>query len=240
MYERLLNAFGPQKWWPARTRFEVIVGAVLTQNTNWGNVEKALNNLKAEKLLSPDALRDIPARKLASLIKPAGYFNVKTRRLKNFLSFFFNEYQGDLKRMAREDPGILRRRLLGVNGIGPETADSILLYALDQPVFVVDAYTKRILYRHNMVASGADYDTVQGILMKALGCDPRMFNEYHALIVRLGKDFCKPAPRCGRCVLNDFHYSLTLKCCRCHRALRKSEIRYPWEGGYLCRECRPK
>ena len=240
VYERLLAAFGPQKWWPAQTRFEVIVGAILTQNTNWGNVEKALNNLKRKKLLSPQALRGISPQKLALLIRPAGYFNVKAKRLKNFISFLFNEYDGHLKKMMREDCRLLRQKLLDVNGIGPETADSILLYAFDKPVFVVDAYTKRILYRHNIIAPDADYDTIQEMFMTFLRGDARMFNEYHALIVRLGKDFCRPKPLCGQCALNDLHYSLTIKCGLCHRALPERRDRNPVEGGYLCRKCNGK
>ena len=237
VYERLLAAFGPQKWWPAQTRFEVIVGAILTQNTNWGNVERALINLKSDKLLSPQALKNISPQKLSLLIRPAGYFNVKAKRLKNFISFLFNEYDGHLKKMMREDCRLLRQKLLDVNGIGPETADSILLYAFDKPVFVVDAYTKRMLYRHNMITPDADYDTIQEMFMKFLRRDVRMFNEYHALIVRLGKDFCRPKPLCSQCVLNDVHYSLTIKCGLCHRALPKRQDRNPSEGGYLCRTC---
>lgn len=238
MYARMSAAFGPQEWWPARTRFEVIVGAILTQNTNWGNVEKAIGRLRSEKALSPRALRDMSFRKLASLIRPAGYFNVKARRLKNFISFFFGEYGGCLEKMAAEDWRPLRRRLLQVDGIGPETADSILLYALGKPVFVVDAYTKRMLYRHNMADRRDDYHAVQEIFMGALDGDVRMFNEYHALFVRLGKDYCRPRPVCGQCVLRDFRYSLTAKCGRCHRALPERRDRKPFRGGYLCRECR--
>ena len=240
VYERLFAAFGPQKWWPAQTRFEVIVGAILTQNTNWGNVERALINLKSNKSLSPQALKNISPRKLALLIRPAGYFNVKAKRLKNFISFLFNEYDGDLKEMKKEDCRLLRQKLLNVNGIGPETADSILLYAFDKPVFVIDAYTKRMLYRHNMIALDADYDVIQEMFMKFLGNDARMFNEYHALIVRLGKDFCKLKPLCDQCALNNFYYSLTIKCCLCHRALPKRSDRRPLQGGYLCRECNAK
>jgi len=238
VYERLLKDFGPQKWWPAQTRFEVIVGAILTQNTNWTNVEKALIKLKDKKVLSPRALKDISAQKLAYLIKPAGYFNVKARRLKNFINFLFEEYDGDLKKMARKDSVLLRRQLLDVNGIGPETADSILLYAFDRPVFVVDAYTKRILYRHNMVDQKADYHEIQDIFMNTLEHDVKLFNEYHALIVRLGKDYCKPKPRCEQCVLNNIRYSLIIKCRHCHRALPEKKGKIHPKGGYFrCREC---
>lgn len=237
MYTRLFNAFGPQQWWPAQTPFEVIVGAILTQNTNWGNVEKALDNLKHAKRLSPQALNDISRPKLALLIRPAGYFNVKARRLKSFISFLFKEYDGHLGNMMRQDSRVLRQELLNVNGIGPETADSILLYAFDQPVFVVDAYTKRILYRHNLIKEEADYHAVQEMFMGSLRHDVKMFNEYHALIVRLGKDYCKPKPLCQKCALKGFHYSLTMKCSSCHRALPKKHDRIPAQGGYLCRTC---
>ncbi|MBI3616714.1 MAG: endonuclease III domain-containing protein [Candidatus Omnitrophica bacterium] len=177
IYAKLFKEFGPQRWWPARTKFEVIVGAILTQNTNWGNVEKAIHHLKSAGVLSERALRDIPAAKLAALIKPAGYFNVKARRLKNFMRFFFDEYQGDLKAMGRQELSHLRHKLLGVNGIGPETADSILLYALEKPVFVVDAYTKRFLYRHNLGDHKADYHQIQELFMGHFDHDTAMFNE---------------------------------------------------------------
>jgi len=237
IYKRLFRAFGPQKWWPAQTRFEVIVGAILTQNTNWNNVEKALNLLKGEKLLSPQAFKDIPRKKLAKLIKPAGYFNVKARRLKNFISFLYEEYNGRLIKMAKEDSRVLRVKLLGVHGIGPETADSILLYAFDKPVFVVDAYTKRILYRHNIIGRKEEYHAIQEMFMNSLKRDVTMFNEYHALIVRLGKDYCKPNPLCDQCLLKGFRYSLTDKCARCHRALPKKQDRNIFKNGYLCWWC---
>ena len=238
IYQKLFRKFGPQRWWPAETRFEVIVGAILTQNTNWGNVEKAIRNLKSRGLLSAQALRDIPSSRLAALIKPAGYFNVKTRRLKNFIHFLFKEYRGDLKAMGREDWRRLRQKLLEVNGIGPETADSILLYALDKPVFVVDAYTKRFFYRHNFVGHKADYHQVQELFMAHCDHDVAMFNEYHALIVALGKHYCKPNPSCERCPLNHIHYSLQSKCGSCHRALLSREKSIATKFGLLCSACR--
>ena len=222
-YDRLFQKFGPQKWWPAKTKFEVIVGAILTQNTNWTNVERAIRNLQRNKVVTPQAMRDVPLERLASLIKSAGYFNVKAKRLKAFVDFLWKDYNGSLKRMAREDWPALRHKLLQVKGIGPETADSILLYALDKPVFVIDAYTKRFLYRHNLIASTADYHSVQEMFMRDFVADKnpaQIFNEYHALIVRLGKEYCrKPKPRCEICPLNDLHYSLVNKCQSCHRAL---------------------
>jgi len=219
IYTKLHKAFGPQHWWPGDAQIEIIVGAILTQNTNWGNVEKALNNLKAKKYLSPEALKDLPTQKLASLIKPAGYFNVKAKRLKNFIHFFFREFDGDFKKMKKLPWQDLRQKLLTVNGVGPETADSILLYAFKKPIFVVDAYTKRFLVRHNMVDSKADYYAIQDLFMNTLEHDVKLFNEYHALIVNLGKDFCKPKARCEDCVLNNVSYSLKHKCPTCHRAL---------------------
>jgi len=240
IYAQLLETFGPQQWWPAQTQFEIIVGAILTQNTNWENVKKALTNLKRKKYLSPQAFRNISHSKLASLIKPAGYFNVKAKRLKSFVSFLFKEYEGYLHKMGKEDCLILRRKLLAVNGIGPETADSILLYAFDKPVFVVDSYTRRVLYRHNIIGPDEDYHTIQTMFMRSLKRDMQMFNEYHALIVRLGKDYCKMKPRCEQCVLNNFHYSLTAKCAMCHRALPKKHERRIYQDQYICRECYKK
>jgi endonuclease-3 related protein len=201
IYNVLYNHFGPQHWWPGDTPIEIAVGAILTQNTNWGNVEKAINNLKREKALNEKKLHDMPPKKLASLIKPAGYFNVKAKRLRHFLDFLSNHYKGSIKRMENEDPAPLRQELLNVNGIGPETADSILLYALGKPVFVIDAYTKRVLSRHGVVSDRVNYHELQEIFHKNLPLDVELFNEYHALFVRVGKEFCKPKPRCGTCPL---------------------------------------
>ena len=202
IYRKLYSRFGPQYWWPGDTPFEVMIGAVLTQNTNWGNVEKAIGNIKKNRLMTPSRLHVLSHAKLASLIRPAGYYNIKTRRLRNFLDFFIKHYQGNVKRTISIDTSILREQLLSVNGIGPETADSMLLYALDRPVFVVDAYTIRILSRHGMVARGADYTAVQNLFMENLDPNVKLFNEYHALLVKLGKDFClKNKPRCETCPL---------------------------------------
>jgi len=202
IYKKLYSYFGPQHWWPADTHFEVIVGAILTQNTNWFNVEKAINNLKKHSLLEPSRLYRLSQRRLASLIRPAGYFNIKAKRLKAFLDFFFEYYQGNIKNFRLIDVGDLRRELLSVNGIGPETADSILLYALGKPVFVVDAYTKRILLRHRLVKKDAGYTQIQDLFMQNLKSDIRLFNEYHALLVRVGKDLClKNKPKCDICPL---------------------------------------
>jgi len=178
------------------------VGAILTQNTNWLNVERAIANLKAEKLLRADKLYKLPKAKLAKLIVPAGYYNIKAGRLKEFLKFFFKHYQGKIACMRRASLGRLRKELLSVKGIGPETADSILLYALGKPIFVIDAYTKRIFSRHHWIKEDAGYDEVQNLFMRNLKDNAKLFNEYHALLVRLGKEFClKKKARCERCPL---------------------------------------
>lgn len=218
-YQRLYDTFGPQDWWPGETPFEVIIGAILTQNTNWRNVERALTNLKDHGALTPQALRELPEEQLAALIRPAGYFNVKARRVKNFIDYVFTNYDGDLEGMAAVPTRALRAQILSVNGIGPETADSILLYAFDRPVFVVDAYTKRLLYRHGLIGRDADYAAMQDLFVRSLDEDRQMFNEYHALIVRIGKDFCKTVPRCEHCPLNGIAYSLSDRCGRCFRVL---------------------
>jgi len=203
IFRRLYAEFGPQHWWPAEDSFEVIIGAFLTQGTNWLNVEKAISRLKEKKALEPGKLFRMSSAKISSLIKSSGYHNIKAARIKEFLKFFFKVYQGDLKKMSRDDPRKLRRLLLSVKGIGPETADSILLYALNKPVFVVDAYTKRIFSRHGLIKDDADYAYVQDIFMRNLKDNAKMFNEYHALLVRLAKDYCrKQGPKCGICPLH--------------------------------------
>lgn len=206
-YQKLYKHFGPQHWWPGDTSFEIIVGAILTQNTNWDNVAKAIVRLKKHKLLTPKALLTVSQKKLAAHIKSSGYFNVKAKRLKNFIHFLYKEYGGNLTKMKNEEASVLRRKLLDVNGIGPETADSILLYALDKPAFVVDAYTKRILLRHGIVDSSATYYEMQLLFLHSLRKGRKLFNEYHALIVRTGKDYCKPKPLCGKCPLNNLSFS---------------------------------
>lgn len=202
-FKRLYTAFGPQHWWPAETPFEVAVGAILTQNTNWKNVERAINALKSEDLLNPYALHQINLDRLARVIKPAGYYNIKARRLKAFVDFLITEFDGMIEKMAEIDINILRERLLRVDGIGPETADSVLLYALQKPVFVVDAYTKRVLSRHGIINHDAKYEHIQSIFHKSLPRDVYLFNEYHALFVKLGKTFCKTRPLCEACPLRD-------------------------------------
>ena len=203
VHTELLAAFGPQHWWPGETSFEVMVGAVLTQNTAWGNVERAIANLKTADALSGHAILDLVPDALAAHLRPAGYFNVKARRLRNLCAFLRDQDVLDdpLRLAATAPPAELRRRLLAVNGVGEETADSILLYALGLPVFVVDAYTRRIFSRLGMVQGDESYAAIQSAFEHALPRDPTLFNEYHALIVRLGKDLCRPRPRCGECPL---------------------------------------
>jgi endonuclease-3 related protein len=201
IYNALYRHFGPQHWWPGDSPFEIAVGAILTQNTNWGNVEKAIQNVRREQCLYAKKLHEMPHAKLASLIKPAGYFNVKAKRLRNFLSFLLNHYKGSMKRMDASDTALLRESLLNVNGIGPETADSILLYALGRPIFVIDAYTKRVLHRHGIVADDVTYHEMQELFHDNLPDDVQLFNEYHALFVMVGKHYCRPRARCEGCPL---------------------------------------
>ena len=202
IYEKLFRHFGPQGWWPAGSPFEVMVGAILTQNTSWRNVEKAIANLKRSGALNLKRLHKMPARRLALLIKPAGYYNLKALRLKNFLNFLVATYRGDLGKMKRQPVATLRRELLAVKGIGPETADSILLYALGKTAFVVDAYTKRIFSRHKLSEERAGYEEVRNFISRNLRNEVELFNEYHALLVKLGKDYClKRNPRCAICPL---------------------------------------
>jgi endonuclease-3 related protein len=201
----MLAAHGPQFWWPGRTRFEVIVGAILTQNTSWSNVERAIANLRRERLLSPSAIERIPVHRLATLIRSSGYFRQKARKLKAFVNFLRSRYQGSLNRLFARPTGALREQLLSVHGIGPETADSILLYAGNHPVFVVDAYTRRILERHRMARGKESYEEIRQLFEFSLPAEPKLFNEYHALLVHTGKHFChKRQPDCQRCPLQQF------------------------------------
>lgn len=201
IYDRLFDAFGPQHWWPGDTPFEIMVGAILTQNTSWRNVERAIANLKQAGLLNPVALARAP-RRLARLIRPSGYFNVKARRLSDFLEWFMAATgDGRVESLQRFRTPRLRRALCAVRGIGPETADSILLYALRRRVFVVDAYTRRFLSRHRLIPAAATYDTVRRLFESSLPPSAKLYNEYHALIVKLGKDICRPKPRCDGCPL---------------------------------------
>ena len=203
VYDRLYKTYGPQHWWPGDTPFEVIVGAILTQNTNWGNVEKAIRNLKAEGILSPEGLRNVNHNHLAILIRPSGYFNIKAGRLKHFIDYLFKRHGGSLKKMFSLERKQLRHELLEVKGIGPETADSILLYAGGYPIFVIDAYTVRIFQRLGILPEEVTYHETQELFMDSLPHEVKLFNEYHALIVRLGKELCRPRPKCEGCPLKE-------------------------------------
>jgi endonuclease-3 related protein len=202
VYRRLLRRFGHAGWWPGETPFEVCLGAILTQNTSWTNVEKALAGLRRRGILSYEGLRGLPPTRLAPLIRSSGYFNVKARRVKAFLTFLGREYAGRGEAMASEDPRALRAKLLAVDGIGRETADSIVLYAAGLPLFVVDAYTRRVFGRLGFLRGDEAYDEVQSFFMSRLAPDVALYNDYHAQIVRLGKDVCRPRrPRCRTCPL---------------------------------------
>jgi len=232
-YTALLSRYGPQNWWPARSRFEVIVGAYLTQNTNWSNVEKALINLRRAHALSISAMRDLPLDELETLVRPSGYFRQKARNLKMFIAFLDRQYSGSLTRMFAEPTAKLRAELLELNGVGPETADSILLYAGNHPVFVVDAYTRRVLLRHGIIHEKTGYEEIRSMIEQAIsssegeslvaknaGSDPRHsvsrmsssartelaqhYNELHALIVRVGNHYCRAKPICEGCPLQTF------------------------------------
>jgi endonuclease-3 related protein len=203
-FERLLEHFGPQHWWPGETPFEVMVGAVLTQNTAWGNVEKAIDRLKAADTLNCRAILTLADAELADLIRPAGYFNVKTKRLKALCQFLVERSVAEQpEALAGQDSlAALRHDLLAVHGIGEETADSILLYALNLPDFVVDAYTRRIFGRLGLLAGTESYAAIKALFEAKLPADVSLYNEYHALIVRLAKDYCRPRPRCAGCPLH--------------------------------------
>jgi endonuclease-3 related protein len=232
-YRSLLARWGAQNWWPAQSRLEVIIGAYLTQNTNWSNVEKAISNLRRARVLSIKSLRELPLRDLEQLIRPSGYFRQKAERLKAFLSFLDSNYSGSLDRMFAQPTEKLRAELLALNGVGPETADSILLYAGNHPVFVVDAYTRRILERHGIISGKTSYDDIRLLIEHTIrsaapeqlttdehGADPRHpvsrmsrarrtelaqhYNELHALIVRAGNLYCRSTPNCEGCPLQKF------------------------------------
>lgn len=209
IYHRLLVRYGPQHWWPAEGPFEMMVGAVLTQNTAWTNVAKAIDNLKAAGALSPGAMRRLPMDRLSSLVHPCGYYNVKAARLKALVDWLGEQYSDDLDRLFGNGVDSLRQQLLSVQGIGEETADSIILYAADKPVFVIDAYTRRILRRIGLAPGADGYRAYQDFFMDNLPADAELFNEYHALLVRLGKEACRQRPVCRGCCLSDIcHYYL--------------------------------
>lgn len=203
-FEALLRHYGPQRWWPGETPFEVMVGAVLTQNTSWNNVRKAVQRLKERGLLDPFRLHALPTEALADVIRPAGYYRIKAGRLKNLAAWLVERWDGDLERLRNLPLERLREELLGVKGVGPETADSILLYALGLPSFVVDAYTYRLLTRHAKAPEDISYAQMKALFERELPRDAALYNEFHALIVAVGKDRCRPVPRCTSCPLRRF------------------------------------
>jgi len=203
IYQKMFEALGPRQWWPGETPFEVVIGAILTQNTNWSNVEKAIKNLKIAGKLSPEGIYELSVTELAKLIRPSGFFNVKAKRVKAFIHWLFSRYEGNLSKMFAQDLQSLRSELLSVKGIGPETADSILLYAGNMPTFVVDAYTHRIFSRHELIPEESTYDEMKSFFEENLPKDVQLFNEYHALLVNIGKMFCKPKKVCEPCPLKD-------------------------------------
>jgi endonuclease III related protein len=203
IYQRLYDHYGPQGWWPGRTKTEIMVGAILTQNTAWSNVVKALDNLKKVNLLNINGLYNAKSTHLFALLKPSGYFRVKAIRLKNFVRLWKKGLGNSWSKVKRTSTEDLRALLLGVNGIGSETADSILLYALDRPVFVVDLYTKRLLTRHRILGPRPSYEIIQGLFHRLLPKSLKMYNEYHALIVRVGHEHCRKTPQCRGCPLED-------------------------------------
>lgn len=201
IYDRLLAAFGPQEWWPGDSPFEIMVGAILVQNTAWKNVEKAIRNLADADLLDPHALARLDAEELQGLIRPAGYYRLKAKRLLHLVRFVADRYDGDLDAMFSVSLGVLREELLSLNGIGPETADSILLYAGGLPTFVVDTYTHRVLARHGWIGYEAGYYEIKDLFESGLEQDASLYNEFHALLVRVGHLHCRKTPKCDECPL---------------------------------------
>ncbi len=210
MYQSLLDQYGPRHWWPGDSPFEVMVGAVLTQNTNWTNVEKALERLKNAECLSADKMNRLTHDQLADLIRPAGYFNIKAKRLKNLLSWFCDQYDGQMAALENHSVSRLREELLEINGIGRETADSIILYAFNKPSFVVDTYTHRIFTRHGLIAQDDGYEEIKDFFERHLEEDLHLYNEYHALIVEVGKHHCKPKPKCDGCPLSCYDHDIEI------------------------------
>ncbi|AEH06081.1 HhH-GPD family protein [Methanothermococcus okinawensis IH1] len=204
IYNKLLSHFGIQYWWPAETKYEVVIGAIITQNISWKNVEKALNNLKNEDLIDEKRILKINTEKLKELIKPAGFYNIKAERLKNITKYIVDNYKTtDELAKTEKDTNILRNELLNIKGVGKETADSILLYALDRKIFVVDAYTRRIFSRYGIINKDMDYDEIRLIFEDNIIPSLNIYKEYHALIVELGKNYCKKKnPLCNTCPLN--------------------------------------
>ena len=203
IYRKLMARYGPQHWWPAPEPFEVIVGAILTQSAAWSNVEKAITSLKTAGALNPQALRQLPHDEVARLIYSSGYYNAKTQKLKSFARWLGENYNDDLDKLFAGSIDHLRRQLLSVHGIGYETADSIILYAANKPIFVIDAYTRRIINRIGLAPNNDSYTAYQALFMSNLPPDVKLFNEYHALLVCLAKNICRPHPLCRQCCLSD-------------------------------------
>ncbi|MBD3334685.1 MAG: hypothetical protein GF355_04135 [Candidatus Eisenbacteria bacterium] len=204
VYRALRRHNGHLNWWPGRTRLDVILGAILTQNTAWTNVERALANLRSRGWLNLRSLRGVRRDRLAAAIRPSGYYRQKARKLKAFIAFLDQTYAGSLQKMARAETGLLRRQLLDVWGIGAETADSILLYAFHRPVFVVDAYTQRVMARHGWGPARAGYEELRGYFETSLPPDVENWNDFHAQFVWLGKHHCRPRPQCAGCPLESY------------------------------------
>jgi len=199
IYQKLYDYYGKQHWWPADSKFEIMIGAILTQNTSWRNVEKAIENLKQKNLINPKKLSKLSISELSNLIRPSGFYNIKAKRLRSFLNFINTKYSGSIEKMRQEKVSILRAQLLSVSGIDEETADSILLYGLDKPIFMIDAYTRRIFSRHGYFDAKVRYPSIQKFFMDNLPKKTKIYNEYHALLVKLAKDFCQTKPKCQRC-----------------------------------------
>jgi len=202
VFQLLHDKFGDLGWWPGETAFEVAVGAVLAQNVAWANVEKAIRRLKEAKLFSPAKLLTAPQAKLEDCLRPTGYYRIKAQRLRALLRFFQEECNGNLDRLRKREVPSLRKKLLGIPGIGPETADSILLYALNKPIFVIDAYTRRVFSRIGWIEGNESYEKLRSAFMKLLPSDFVLYNHYHALLVQLGKVICRRRPLCDRCPLS--------------------------------------
>ncbi len=204
IYDTLFQAIGPRHWWPGETPLEITVGAILTQNTSWKNVDKAITTLKEKGWLSLEKLKDIPEAELAQAIRSSGYFNQKAKKTKIFVRYIYERYDGSLEKMAEQPLEKLREELLAIYGIGPETADSILLYALGKQTFVVDAYTRRIFIRHGWMTEKATYENIRQFFMTHLPRDIQLYNEFHALLVYVGNRFCRRKPMCDECPLKKY------------------------------------
>ena len=212
IYRKLLDTYGPRHWWPAETPFEVMVGAILTQSASWLNVEKAITALKAAGALSPRAIRQLSLPDLAALIYSSGYHNAKARKLKSLVEWLGESCRDDLEKLFAKGLDELRRQLLAVRGLGEETADSMLLYAAGKPIFVIDAYTRRVIDRIGLAPDGNTYTAYQALFMENLPADVNLFNEYHALLVHLGKYVCRKKPLCRQCCLQDLcHFFSTVQ-----------------------------